>query len=234
MKIGQLNAEVLERNISRRITDDIRHNRVGAAAVAVLQHGQMVYSDTFGQQTPNGREPLRKDAVFRIASMTKPITAIAVLLQAQSGKLKLEDEVAMYLPQYARIRLAESNGYCMTPLRIWHLLTHTSGMETNQIYKDWTRQMPMEVKRSLAKSVDFYATLPVAYEPGTKRRYSGRVAFDILGRIVELTSEMSFEDYIHERIFVPCGMVDTTFAPTPDQWSRVVGMHDFKDGVSVT
>ena len=234
MKTGRIDEEILRRNISKRITEDIQCNRVGAAAVAVLQRGSVNYCDTFGTQIPNGDEPLRKDAIFRIASMTKPITVIAVLMLVQSGKLRLEDQVAEYLPQYAQLKLAEGDGYCATPLRIWHLLTHTSGMETNQSYRDLSRHLPAEIGCSLSKSVDYYATLPLAYEPGTQRRYSGRVTFDILGRIVELASGQGFAEFVHNRIFVPCGMADTTFSPTSEQWNRIVGMHDLRDGLSVT
>lgn len=234
MKTGRIDEEALRRNIAKRITEDIQCHRVGAAAVCVLQRGSVNYSETFGTQVPNGDEPLRKDAIFRIASMTKPITVIAVLMLVQSGKLGLEDEVCKYLPKYAHLRLAEGVRYCATPLRIWHLLTHTSGMETNQTYRDLARHLPPEIGCSLSRSVDYYASLPLAYEPGSQRRYSGRVTFDILGRIAELVSGQGFAEFVHDRIFVPCGMTDTAFSPTPEQWSRVVGMHDLRDGLSVT
>lgn len=81
--------------------------------------------------------------------------------------------------------------------------------------------------------MDYYATVPVSYEPGSKRRYAGRATFDILGRIVEVTSGIPFEDFVQREIFAPCSMMDTTFAPSSAQWERVVGMHDYQDGRSV-
>lgn len=233
MKTGTLDPRLLKQHISERILEDIRCQRVCGAAVAVLQRGETVYEATFGHQYPGQNECLRQDAIFRIASMTKPVTAVAVLLQAQRGKLKLEDEVAEYLPKYARIPLAETGTYCTVPLRIWHLLTHTSGMEAEPAYRERVRQIPMEIKGSLARSVDYYATVPVSYEPGSKRRYAGRATFDILGRIVEITSGIPFEDFVQREIFAPCSMMDTTFAPSSAQWERVVGMHDYQDGRSV-
>lgn len=233
MKIGKLDARLLEHNISRRIQDDVRSQRVCGAAVAVLQRGEMIYEAAFGYQHPDRSEGLRQDAIFRIASMTKPVTAVAVLLQAQRGKLKLEDEVSVYLPQYARVPLVTADNYCAAPLRIWHLLTHTSGMQAVPEYNEWLRRIPPENKKTLAGAVDYYAKLPVAYEPGTLRRYSGRATFDILARIVEVTSGIGFEEFVQQEIVAPCGMVDTTFAPTPGQWERVVGMHDYQDGRSV-
>lgn len=233
MKTGKLDAQLLKRNVSERILEDIRCHRICGAAVAVLQHGETVYEASLGYQHPDRSQPLRPDAIFRIASMTKPVTAVAVLLQAQRGKLKLEDEVAKYLPRYSRIPLAEMGAYCTVPLQIWHLLTHTGGIEAEPKYKELARQAPMEVKRSLALSVDYYATIPVSYEPGTHRRYSGRASFDILGRIVEVTSGIPFAEFVQQEIFAPCDMVDTTFAPSPAQWERVVGMHDYQNGCSV-
>jgi len=233
MKTGTLDARLLQQNISARISEDICCQRISGAAVAVLQRGKMVYEATFGYQYPDRSEPLRRDAIFRIASMTKPVTTVAVLLQAQRGKLKLDDAVAKYLPKFARIALETKDQYCTVPLSIWHLLTHTSGMEADPECRSRARQIPEEYRSTLAGAVDYYATLPVSYEPGTCRRYSGRAAFDVLARIVELTAGIPFAEFVQKEIFAPCGMVDTTFAPTPAQWERVVGMHDYRNGCSV-
>jgi len=232
MKIGTLDSRLLGHNISKRILEDIQSQRVCGAAVAVLQRGEIVYRDTFGYQHPGSSEPLRKDAVFRIASMTKPITAVAVLQLVQQGILRLEDEVAKYVPQYERIPMAEG-GFNKVPMRIWHLLTHTSGMEGVPSYKEIAHRLSPEHNRSTEAAAYFYATLPLPYEPGTYRRYSGRAAFDLLGRIVEVATGVEFAEYLRRNIFVPCGMVDTTFAPSPAQWERMVGMHNYQDGCSV-
>ena len=233
MKTGNLDPQLLARNISRRISEDVQSQRVCGAAVAVLQRGELVYEATFGYQHPESSEPLRKDAIFRIASMTKPITTVAILQLAQQGKLKLEDEVSQYIPQYARIPLA-SGGYNTVPLRIWHLLTHTSSMEADAGYRETARyQIPPENNQTIASAVDYYVTLPLPFEPGTHRRYSGRVAFDVLGRIVEIVSGVDFAQYVQKEIIEPCGMVDTTFAPSDAQWERVVGMHNYLDSKSV-
>ncbi len=233
MKTGKLDAKLLKDNVSQRILKDIEEQRVGGAAVAVLQNGKLVLREDYGLQSLDRDELLRKDAVFRIASMTKPITAAAVFLQAQRGKLDLNDEVSQYLPNYKNIPLDAPQKFCSIPMRIWHLLTHTSGMETRPLYKEWMHQMPMENKRTLAGAVDYYATLPVEYEPGTLRRYSGVAAFDVLARIVEITAGIPFEDFVRDEILIPCGMKDTTFAPSPDQFDRMIGLHDMQDGRSV-
>lgn len=226
MKTGTLDTRLLQHNLSARIQQDVSSQRVCGAAVAVLQHGDLLYEATFGYQHPGSSQPLRADAIFRIASMTKPITTVAVLQLAQQGKLALQDEVAKYLPQYARIPM-EQGGYNTVPMRIWHLLTHTSGMEGVPSYKDITHHMCPEDNQSTAAAADFYAKLPLPYEPGTYRRYSGRAAFDVLGRIVEVVSGVEFGQYLQQHIFEPCGMVDTTFAPSPAQWERMVSLHEY-------
>ena len=234
MKTGTLDTRLLEYHISKRIQDDVEAQRVCGAAVAVLQRGEVLYRANFGAQHPESTQPLRDDAIFRIASMTKPITAVAVLQLAQQGKLQLQDEVSKYLPQFARIPMVDG-GYNTVPLRIWHLLTHTASMEADALSRETARyKMPPENNKTIAGAVDYYATLPLPFEPGTHRRYSGRVGYDILGRIVEVVSGVEFAEYMHRNIFQPCGMVDTTFAPSEEQWQRVVGMHNYVDGKGVT
>ena len=234
MKTGTLDTRLLAQNISKRIQCDVDEHRVCGAAVAVMQRGQLLYRGVFGYQHPQGQEPLRDDAVFRIASMTKPMTAVALLIQAQRGKLKLEDPVAKYIPGFAQIPMTYG-GYNTVPLQIWHLLTHTGSMETDAASRETARyQMPKEMNQNLADAMIYYATLPLPYEPGTHRRYSGRVGFDILGRIVEITSGMTLEEFFQKEICIPCGMVDTTFVPSAAQWERMVGMHNLVDGCSVT
>jgi CubicO group peptidase (beta-lactamase class C family) len=233
MKIGTLDPALLGTHIEQRIGEDLQAQRISGAAVAVLQHGKVLYKAAFGTRAPETSQPLAADALFRIASMTKPVTAVAVLIQAQRGKLDPEDPVARYLPAYGRLFL-ESGEVCPVPLRIRHLLTHTGGMEAHADAKERFRAIPAEQNRILADAVEYYARLPLAFVPGTKRRYSGRAAFDILGRIVEITAGMDFATFVQREIFAPCGMTDTTFAPTEAQWARLVGMHDYRDGCAVT
>ncbi len=233
MKIGTVDPALLEKNITKRIEEDVRQQRVGGAAVAVLQHGKLLYKATFGAQIPGQSQPLREDAVFRIASMTKPVTAVAVLIQAQRGKLKLDDLVSQYVPEYAGLTVGEDRKPCAVPLRIWHLLTHTSGMEGDLDYKLWVKAIPAEKQPTLEEGALCYLERPLCFEPGTLRRYSGRAAFDVLARIVEITAGMDFATFVQQEIITPCGMVDTTFAPSAEQWERMVGMHDYQDGCGV-
>ena len=203
MKIGTVDPTLLEKNLRNRKEDDIRSQRVCGAAVAVLQNGKQLYRGFFGAQRPGQNKALREDAVFRIASMTKPVTAVAVLIQAQRGKLKLEDPVSLYLPEYANITVGAEGRPCRTPLQIWHLLTHTSGMEGDPDYRQWSKDIPAERQRTLKEGVQCYLEHPLSFEPGTLRRYSGRAAFDVLGRIVEITSGVDFAPSCRRRSLLP-------------------------------
>jgi len=233
VKTGTVDPTLLEKNLTKRIEKDVQTQRVSGAAVAVLQRGKLLYKRSLGVQTPGQSTPLLENAVFRIASMTKPVTAVAVLLQAQRGKLKLDDLVAQYLPEYAHITVGKEHRPCQTPMRIWHLLTHTSGMEADLDYRQWANEIPAQRQRTLEQAVQYYLEHPLSCEPGTMRRYSGRVAFDVLARIVEITAGMDFAAFVRQEITEPCGMVDTTFTPNADQWARTVGMHAYRNGCGV-
>ena len=233
MKIGTIDPALLEENLNKRIKEDIAAQRISGAVVAVLQHGKLLYKAAMGAKVPGQPQLLQEDDIFRIASMTKPITAVAVLIQAQRGMLRLDDPVSKYLPAYADLKVGTEGEPCTVPLRVWHLLTHTSGMEADLEAKLWVKAIPPERQRTIAETMDVYLERPLAFQPGTQRKYSGRAAFDILGRIVEMTAGVDFATFIQREICEPCGMVDTTFAPSPEQWARVVGMHDYQDGCGV-
>lgn len=233
MKIGAVNPALLEENITKRVEADIAEQRISGAVMAVLQHGKLLYKGAMGVKVPGQPQPLREDDIFRIASMTKPITAVAVLIQAQRGLLSLHDPVSKYLPAYADIKVGTEEAPCTVPLTIWHLLTHTSGMEADLEAKLWVKAIPPERQRTIAEAMDVYLERPLAFQPGAQRKYSGRAAFDILGRIVEMTAGVDFASFIQREICEPCGMIDTTFTPNEAQWGRVVGMHDYQDGCGV-
>jgi CubicO group peptidase (beta-lactamase class C family) len=116
---------------------------------------------------------------------------------------------------------------------IWHLLTHTGGFEADLESKLWVKAIPPECQRTLDEGVHYYLKRPLCFEPGTQRKYSGRAGFDVLARIVEITAGVDYGTFLQREIFAPCGMVDTTFAPSQEQWERVVGMHDYQDGCGV-
>jgi CubicO group peptidase (beta-lactamase class C family) len=153
---------------------------------------------------------MRTDSICWIASMTKPITATAVLMLQEEGKLSVDDPVAKYLPELGDLKTADGKPAKLT---LSHLLTHTSGMPevTGEQYK---------TAHSLADVIPFYVGKPLTFTPGTKWQYcqSGIIS---LGRIVEIVSGQSFPAFLQKRLFDPLGMKDTTFYLSSEQFSRL-------------
>jgi CubicO group peptidase (beta-lactamase class C family) len=151
--------------------------------------------------------------------MTKPITATAILMLQDEGKLSVDDPVAKYIPQLAALKTADGKPGNLT---LRHLLTHTSGMSeaTAEESKD---------ARTLADLIPHFAAKPLKFEPGTKWQYC-QSAINTLGRIVEVASGQPFQEFLEKRLFGPLGMKDTTFYPTPEQAARIAKAYKVADG----
>ncbi len=234
----ELDAEGLAQRLETRMADDLAGGRVGGAVLCVMQHGKTVYRNCFGVSSPGG-EPLREDAMFRMASMTKPITAAAALIQMERGKFSLDDKVSDYLPAFAEMEIGKRvdgklvrTGKAEDPMRILHLLTHTSGLGSGDT-AGLAGSFSPEQRRTLAGTVDGWSGTPLAFEPFSTKAYSGTAAFDVLARIIELTSDRPFDEFLKTELFDPLGMENTTFAPDEAQWKRMIVMHDLKDGKPV-
>ena len=153
---------------------------------------------------------MRPDTIFWIASMTKPITATAVLMLQDEGKLSVDDPVEKYLPEFKDLKTADGKPARVT---IRHLLTHTSGM--GEISADEARAIT-----NLAGLIPLYVAKPVKFEPGTKWVYC-QSGINTAARIVEVVSGMSFDEFVERRLFGPLGMKDTTFYLTEEQLPRL-------------
>lgn len=239
MKI--LNKEKLAQNIETRINDDIKECRVGGAIVKVCQNGEVVYKKSFGSKTPGKDDMLPFNTMFRLASMTKPVTAAAALVQVSKGKINIDDPVEKYIPEYKDMYIGtvDENGQIKTlgkakeKVRILHLLTHSSGIGTMPVGDVQFGMMTPEQRSTLRGVVDFHANTLLAFEPFECQFYSPVVGFDVIARIVEITSGMTYDEFLKKEIFSPTGMNDTTFSPSAEQWGRMIGMHDLRDGKSV-
>jgi CubicO group peptidase (beta-lactamase class C family) len=206
-----------------------------AGAVTVVGNAQGVQRlDAVGFQNLESKEPMPKAAVFRIASMTKPITAIGIMILQDEGKLSVEDPVEKHLPEFkGQMLLVKKDDGTLTlvkpqrPITIRDLLTHTSGLPGGfpAGYSDlyFTRHHTLK-EATLAQS-----QRPLDFEPGSKWAYCN-AGIDALGRIIEVASGKSFEDFLRERIFEPLDMEDTTFYPNEEQLSRLAGLYGQKDG----
>jgi CubicO group peptidase (beta-lactamase class C family) len=204
----------------------------GAVTVVGTKDGIVEY-DAVGLRDIAGKKPMTKETVFRIASMTKPVTAIAVMILVDQGKLKVEDEVEKHLPEFrGQIMIAGIAGNSVTvkqpnhKITVRDLLTHTSGLGGLP-----PGLIDLYVKRdhTLAEAVMAFSQRPLEFEPGTRWAYCNP-GIDTLGRIVEVVSGTSYERFLQERIFEPLGMIDTTFRPTREQFERAALLYASRDG----
>ncbi|MFA7159428.1 MAG: serine hydrolase domain-containing protein [Kiritimatiellia bacterium] len=232
----ELNPSKLKETLEARADSDIRLWNIGGAAMAVSQHGEQVCGLYRGYKNTETKEPLCPGTIFRLASMTKPVTGLACLIGLERGWFRLDDKVSGYFPAFGKMsvgKLAE-NG-TPVPARaaekdvlIWHLLTHTSGIVTSdELGLRQDALTPPSVRTSLESAVDYYGkNTYLSFEPGEKTSYSGYAAFDIAARLIEIKSGMRYADFVRKNIFKPLGIADITFAPTNEQWGRMIAMCD--------
>jgi len=198
----------------------------GAAAgyvLTVARYGKLVYSSAVGYRDIEHRVPMTLDTRFRIASMTKPVTSVAVLMLYEEGRFLLDEPVARFLPEFAHPRVytgTDAQGNFTTEpakrdITIRDLLTHTSGLGYAGFYDSKTPlgqaygALQLAPQGPLAENVRLIASMPLYFHPGEGWRYS--YAHDVLGRFVEVVSGMPFERFLNERLFVPLKMKATGF-----------------------
>lgn len=193
-----------------------------AGAVAlVADQDQTLCIETVGFADVAANKPMPADAVFWIASQSKPITATALMMLVDEGKVKLDDPVAKYLPEFKQIWLtAEQDQEHVLlkrppPITVRQVLSHTSGLPFKSAIEEPTLDL-----LPLAVAVRSYAMTPLVFEPGTKYQYSN-AGINTAGRIIEVASGMPYEDFLEQRLFGPLGMRDTTFWPSEEQLSRL-------------
>ena len=232
-----LDRDTLKERIEKRANEDVSSGRVGGIALSVHQNGETVYENFFGSASLTEQIPITDGSVFRIASMTKPVTAVAALILAEKGLLALSDPVEKYLPFFSRLPLVKleegklvSCGIAKGKPTVLNILTHTSGIGGGKIGSIQYRTMSGEEKADLHKAVEFHARAGVQFEPSSEVLYSGTPAFDVLAAVIEKVSGKAFGDFLKENIFDPLSMTDTCFDPSPEQWARMIEMHDYVGG----
>lgn len=234
----KLDKERLYKTLKDRLDEDIYWGRVGGAHLLVLQNGEEVASICQGWHNPDTGEKLKEDAIYRLCSMTKPVTGVAVLIAQEQGLLNIEDKVEDYLPDYADMYVGKDvDGKVVpdkksnVPLRIWHMLSHCNGiMAEVPLGNLMVAATPHEVQTSLASITDYCAKQPLAFEPESYTAYTGRTSFDAVARIIELKSGMTYAEFLDKYIFHPLGLKDFTFYPSDTQWDRMIVPTDKADG----
>ncbi|MCA8996572.1 MAG: beta-lactamase family protein [Planctomycetaceae bacterium] len=196
--------------VDQAMTDCIEAGEIAGAVTLVTGPDGVLHESAVGYADVEEKIPMRTDHLFWIASMTKPITGVAVCMLHEEGQLNVEDSVTKYLPEFKRLRDSGGNPVEIT---ITNLLTHTSGLS------DLKRDRENEVK-SLQELVELTVELPVNFEPGSKWSYC-QTGINTAARIVEVVSGMPFEEFLKQRLFAPLGMTDTTFYLTDEQVPRL-------------
>jgi CubicO group peptidase (beta-lactamase class C family) len=234
-----LSSERLTR-IHTAIQRHIDAGDISGAVTLVGRKGHLAHLEAQGVMDLASKKPMSTDTIFHLASMTKPIAGVAILMLMEEGKLRLTDPVARYIPELKSLtvavpmegggagRGAEPRFYTVPAAReitIKDLLTHTSGLVSGGISASEAAKMPRKSTDSLADYIPRLAAVPLAFQPGSRWTYSPGAGFDTLGRIVEVISGQSFDAFLRQRIFEPLGMKDTFFYPPDDRLPRVATIY---------
>jgi CubicO group peptidase (beta-lactamase class C family) len=213
--------------------------RIPGAFGLIARRGKIAYQEAFGMADVEAGKPMQADTIHRIYSMTKPITSVAVLMLYEEGKFQLNEPVAKYLPEFAKMQVAVEEKDPQTgqavmktvparrPITIRDLLRHTAGL-TYGVFGDTVvdreyRKAKILGQGNLAEFVTQLAAIPLQYEPGTRWHYS--VSVDVLGRLVEVLSGKPFDQFLQERIFTPLEMRDTGFTVPASKKDRFAKLY---------
>lgn len=228
-----MSTERLKR-IHEMVTAKVKEGAISGAVSAVSRKGKVIHFEAHGEMDLESRKPMVKDALFHLASTSKPVTAAAILILMEDGKLLLTDPVSKFIPEFKEMKVAlELTGGGTTkvaaerPITILDLLTHTSGLgsggaanaEFQAVMK--TRQPTDTLETFIPK----LAAVSLDFQPGTRWRYSGLAGFDVLGRIVEAASGMKFDEFLRKRLFEPLGMNNTWFTVPESEAARKVTIY---------
>ncbi len=197
--------------ISDRMEAFVADDVIAGAVTLVAHDGEVVHLAANGLTDRESSAAMRLDSLFAIASMTKPVTATAVMILGDEGKISLDDPVSKYVPEFKEAKLKDGN----KPTRevtLRDVMTHTSGLGGDQ-----------RLEGSIEETAKKLAARPLDFEPGTKWQYSPGLT--VAARAVEVASGQPYEEFLAERIFQPLGMKDTSFRPTADQLARLATLY---------
>lgn len=241
--LSQARLDRLEAVVQRYVDDQA----IAGAVTLIARRGRQAHIQAYGMADRDDGIPMRADTIFRIASMTKPVTSVAVLMLYEEGHFKLNDPVGQYLPELASLEVltATGDGTAFTrtpaeqPMTIRHLLTHTSGIGYRflgdlgggpklralaELYGDADIGDGLaEHDGTIEELVTALGTLPLLHEPGAAFSYG--LSDDVLGRLVEVVSGLSFDDFLRTRLFEPLGMDDTSFYVPDGKAERMASVY---------
>lgn len=219
----------------KKYVDD---GRLPGWSLAVARDGEIAHAAIYGWADIEAKRPLEGDAIFRIASMTKPICGVAAMILWEEGLFELRDHVKWHIPSFADQKVFRSGSTTnprldpvTEPMEMWHLFTHTAGLtygfmyshSVDQMYRNAGFEWGTPPDKDLAGICDMLASLPLLFQPGAEWNYS--MSIDVLGRVVEVLSGMSLGEFMKKRIFDPLGMTDTAFFVPEDKADRLAALY---------
>jgi len=232
-----LDADRLSR-IDRRLARYVDEAQLAGWLVTVSRHGRLAHVSRRGSRDLEAGLPVENDTLWRLYSMTKPITSVAAMMLYEEGAFELTDPVSAFIPSFAdaRVYAAGSDLRPVTvpaaePVRIWHLLTHTAGLTygfhrvhpADALHRAAGFEWGWPPGTDLARACDIWAGIPLVFQPGAEWNYS--VATDVLGRVIEVASGQRLDEFFASRIFGPLGMTDTGFYAPPERLPRLAALY---------
>lgn len=208
-------------NISVNLQGYVDRGKVAGFVTLVARESEVAHFEAVGYRDAENKLPMERDTIFRIYSMTKPITSIALMQLYERGKFQLPQPVSHYIPAFGKTKVLSGLGYLgqqlapqNPPMTIHHLLTHTAGLSygfflDSPIDEMYRNSIFRSETATLEEKITGMAELPLRFQPGSAWNYS--IATDVCGYLLQVLADMPFDDYLEENIFRPLGMVDTAF-----------------------
>jgi CubicO group peptidase (beta-lactamase class C family) len=236
---------LIDRMIERRIAA----GEIAGAVTIVARNGRIAHHSAKGVVDLESKQPMRTSTMFRIASMTKPVAGVAVMMLVEEGRLRLNDPVSRYIPEFRDQKVAVAppgargarggrgaRGAAGTPpqfttepaarqITIKDLLTHVSGLGSGPMSNSDIEKVARKEGETLAQYIPRLGGTSLEFQPGSRWTYSPGAGFETLGRIVEIASGLPLDQFFRQRIFDPLGMKDIAFWPTDAQWTRVASVY---------
>jgi CubicO group peptidase (beta-lactamase class C family) len=219
-----LSSERLDR-MTQALRADVERGRIPGAVVLVARKGRIAYLQPVGFRDKTASTPMTADAIFRIASMTKPIVTVAALSLYEEGRLLLSDPVSKYIPAFKTQTVGLERAPAEREMTIQDLMRHTSGLTygnrgTTEIYKMYPESSnASSLTLTMDEFIERLSKAPLLYQPGTRWEYS--LSTDVLGRVVEIVAGKPLADVLAERVYRPLKMTDTTFLVPADKRARI-------------
>ena len=219
----------------------VDQGRLAGIVTLLTRHGKVVNVTANGRKDIRNADPIQRDSIFRIYSMTKPVTGVAMMMLFEEGKWRLNDPVSRYIPEFAKLKVYAGENPDGSPkledarrsMTMRELMTHTAGLgytisDVNPVDRMYRKAGVLDSRKPLQSLIDGLAVLPLQSQPGTRWSYS--IAVDVQGYLIEKLSGMSFEDFARTRIFEPLGMKDTGFSVPKEKISRLALVHSEANG----